>query len=209
MSKNEQTVITEEALASLRERIKEHISGKRYFHTLAVEKEIAELSRIFSLSDQETNTMRAAALLHDITKEKKTEEQTLLCSKGNIPYGEIELSSPKVFHAMTAEVVIKESFPEYAIEAILSPIRYHTTGRENMTLSEKLLYLADYIEETRTFPDCIALRNEFYGVLNPAESGHLDSVLVTSFKMTIRNLLDENAKIHPDTVASLNSLLPH
>lgn len=208
MSENRFTV-TEQALSELRERIKEHISGKRYSHTLAVEKEISALCRIFSMSERETLTMQAAALLHDITKEKSTVEQTELCAKGNIPYGAIELSSPKVFHAMTAEVVIKESFPEYAVEDILSPIRYHTTGRENMTLGEKLLYLADYIEETRTFPDCVALRQEFYGVSDPAENGHLDDVLITSFKMTVRNLLDEDAQIHPATIASLNSLLTH
>ena len=208
MSENRFTV-TEQALLELRERIKEHISGKRYSHTLAVEKEISALCRIFSMSERETLTMQAAALLHDITKEKSTVEQTELCAKGNIPYGAIELSSPKVFHAMTAEVVIKESFPEYAVEDILSPIRYHTTGRENMTLGEKLLYLADYIEETRTFPDCVALRQEFYGVSDPAENGRLDDVLITSFKMTVRNLLDEDAQIHPATIASLNSLLTH
>ena len=208
MSNNNMTV-TEKELSELRERIKEHISGKRYSHTLAVEKEISHLCEIFSMSEQETLTMQVAALLHDITKEKSTDQQRKLCAKGNIPYSAIELSSPKVFHAMTAEVVINESFPEYAIEEILSPIRYHTTGRENMTLGEKLLYLADYIEETRTFPDCVTLRGEFYGVSDPAEKGHLDDVLITSFKMTVRNLLDEDAQIHPATIASLNSLLTH
>lgn len=201
--------VTEKSLSELRERIKEHISGKRYSHTLAVEKEIARLCGIFSMSEQDTLTMQAAALLHDITKEKSTEEHTALCIKGNIPYGEVELSSPKVFHSMTAEVVIKECFPEYAVEEILSPIRYHTTGREDMSLGEKLLYLADYIEETRTFPDCVTLRGEFYGVADPSEKGHLDEVLITSFKMTVRNLLDEDAQIHPATIASLNSLLTH
>ena len=191
----------------LRERIKAHISGKRYSHTLAVEAEIIELCRIFSLNEQETFTLQIAALLHDITKEKCTEEQIKLCIKGNIPFGDAEIESPKVFHSMTAEVIIKECFPEYAIDNILSPIKYHTTGRENMALGEKLLYLADYIEETRTFPDCVKLRNEFYSIPNPATNGHLDRVLIHSFKMTIENLLEENAQIHPQTVYSINSLL--
>lgn len=209
MSENNFPIITEEALTDLRERIKGHISGKRYSHTLAVEKEITRLCGIFSLSEAETSVLRAAALLHDITKEKKAEEQIVLCKENGIPFGELECASPKVFHALTAETVIKSRFPEYAIEEILSPIRYHTTGRENMNLSEKLLYLADYIEETRTFPDCIALRNEFYSVSDPSKEEHLDNVLITSFKMTVRILLDEDATIHPATIASLNSLLIH
>ena len=194
-------------IIELRERIKEHISGKRYSHTLAVESEMINLCRIFYLGEQETLTLQAAALLHDITKEKYTEEQIALCKRGNIPFGEDECASPKVFHSITAEVIIKECFPEYAMEPILSPIRYHTTGRENMTLGEKLLYLADYIEATRTFPDCVELRNEFYSVPDPSVNGHLDKVLIRSFQMTITNLLEENAQIHPKTVYSLNSLL--
>lgn len=209
MSENNSAIITEEEISELRKRIKEHISGKRYSHTLAVEKEILRLCHIFSLSEKETGELQAAALLHDITKEKSSEEQIALCKEHGIPFGEIECASPKVFHSITAEAVIKKSFPEYAIEEILSPIRYHTTGRENMTLSEKLLYLADYIEETRTFPDCVALRQEFYSTDDPAENGHLDNVLITSFKMTVRILLDEDAPIHPATIASLNSLLTH
>ena len=209
MSENNFPIITEEALSQLRERIKEHIGGKRYSHTLAVENEITRLCGIFSLSETETSVLRAAALLHDITKEKKTEEQIALCKESGIPFGEIECASPKVFHALTAETVIKKQFPEYALDEILSPIRYHTTGRENMTLSEKLLYLADYIEETRTFPDCVTLRKEFYSVSDPSENSHLDDVLIASFKMTVRNLLDEDAPIHPATRASLNSLLTH
>ena len=199
--------IKQSDIIELRERIKEHISGKRYSHTLAVESEMIALCRIFSLSEQETLTLQAAALLHDITKEKYTEEQIALCNRGNIPFGEDECASPKVFHSITAEVIIKECFPEYATEEILSPVRYHTTGRENMTLGEKLLYLADYIEATRTFPDCVKLRQMFYSVPDPSLNGHLDRILILSFQMTISNLLEENAQIHPKTVYSLNSLL--
>lgn len=199
--------ITENELSLLRERIKDHISGKRYNHTLAVEREIINLCRIFSLSEAETGALRAAALLHDITKEKTPSEHMALCKENGIPFGTDEEESPKTFHAITAEAVIKKCFPEYAIDEILFPIRYHTTGRENMTLGEKLLYLADYIEETRTFPDCVTLRQEFYGVDDPSAQDHLDNVLIISFKMTVRNLLDENALIHPATISSLNSLI--
>jgi len=207
MSKNKSQIITEEMLCMLRENINKHISGHRFSHTLSVEKEIIKLCHIFSLSESETAELRAAALLHDITKEKSPEEHKKLCMENGIPFGNDECESPKVFHAITAEAVIKKHFADYAVESILSPIRYHTTGKENMTLGEKLLYLADYIEETRKFPDCELLRKRFYSVLNPADNAHLDKILILSFKMTISNLLEEGARIHPATVASYNSLL--
>ena len=197
----------EKELSELRCKIGSYISGKRYKHTLSVEKEIADLCRIFKLNAQDTFDLRVAALLHDITKEKSTSEHISVCEDNSIPYSEAETESPKVLHAMTAIPIIQKDLPMYARNSILSPVRWHTTGRENMTLGEKLLYLADYIESTRDFPDCVHLREIFYSVDDPSDICHLNDVLILSFEMTIRNLLDERAQIHPQTVFSLNSLL--
>ena len=194
-------------LQALRARLSGYISGKRLSHTLAVEQEMAELCRIFNITGEDAFLLRVAALLHDVTKEKKRDEQVALCREGKMPFGDDELYSPKVFHAMTAPVVIKRDFPEYYVESVVSPIRYHTTGRPNMTLGEKLLYLADYIEPTRDFPDCVRLRREFYEAEDPSQPEHLKRILLMSYDMTIRNLLDEGAQIHPQTVLSMNALI--
>ena len=194
-------------LQALRARLSGYISGKRLSHTLAVEQEMSELCRIFNITGEDAFLLRVAALLHDVTKEKKLAEQITLCREGNIPFGDDELYSPKVFHAMTAPVVIKRDFPEYYVESVVSPIRYHTTGRPNMTLGEKLLYLADYIEPTRDFPDCVRLRREFYEPEDHSQPEHLKRILLMSYDMTIRNLLDEGAQIHPQTVLSMNALI--
>ena len=198
---------TETKLELLRQRLKNYICGKRYAHTLAVESEINNLCGIFALGESETFYLRVAALLHDVTKEKDTTEQIELCLQGGIPYGDDEIFSPKVFHAMTAPIIIKRDFPEYDTENVILPVRYHTTGRPGMTLTEKLLYLADYIEPTRTFPDCVLLRNEFYGASDPADPKHLKRILLLSYNMTVRNLLDEGAQIHPQTVLAMNALI--
>lgn len=195
----------EEALSKLREKVSEYISGKRLDHTYSVENEIKALCKLFSLSEEETFELRCAALLHDITKEKSLAEQIELCDKYEIPYSKLELKSPKVLHAMTAPAIVKRDFPEYARENILSAIRFHTTGRANMTLGEKLLYLADYIEPTRTFPDCIKLRKEFYKLASPTET-HLNDILLLSFKMTVTDLEKEGHPIHPDTISAMNFL---
>ena len=81
-----------------------------------------------------------------------------------------------------------------------------------MTLEEKLVYLADYIDLSRTFPDCVTLRNAFFEAepeaMNESERlAHLDRVLILSFDMTIRALLEDGAPISPDTFEARNDLL--
>lgn len=195
----------ENELQCLAQRVSGHISGKRYSHTLSVEAETARLCTLFGLDPTSSYKLRCAALLHDITKERTLSEQIDICKEFGIPYGDDELKSPKVLHAMTAPAIIKKELPEYADGEILSAIRWHTTGRPDMTLGEKLIYLADYIEPTRDFPDCITLRCEFYSIETPTLE-HLDRVLLRSFKMTLDDLRANARPIHPMTLRSAEFL---
>ncbi len=192
----------------LKDDIANYITEKRYLHTLSVERECENLSQIYCLDHVNAERLSAAALLHDITKDKKPEEQILLCERYNIPVSEEDKLSPKTFHAKTGASFAKEYFPSVTDEIVLSCIRWHTTGRAAMTLPEKLLYLADYIEETRNFTDCIELRRYFYsGVYISDKIKFLNETLVLSFDMTIRNLLDDGSIINSETVNSRNYLL--
>lgn len=192
----------------LKDDIARYISGKRYLHTLAVERECESLSRIYSLDTADTERLSVAALLHDITKEQKTDDQILLCKTYAIPFSDQDRLSPKTFHAKTGACLAREDFPSLTDDVVFGCIRWHTTGCANMSLPEKLLYLADYIEDTRDFPDCIELRRYFYSRVDTSDKfGLLNDTLVLSFDMTIRNLLDEGGIINPDTVNSRNYLL--
>ncbi len=196
---------TDNELERLAQKVNGYISEKRYAHTLSVEAETARLCSLFDIPTALGFKLRCAALLHDITKELTPAEQIAICDVAGIPYGDNELNSPKVFHAMTAPAVIKKELPEYADGEILSAIRWHTTGRPDMTVGEKLIYLADYIEPTRDFSDCITLRREFYSVETPTLE-HLDRILLRSFEMTLSDL-EANAKpVHPMTLLSAEFL---
>lgn len=219
MNKNDEIVIKENApltaehgatMDTLRSDIKGYISGKRYSHTLSVEQECGALAVQFGLCEDEVYRLYISALLHDITKEKKPEQQLQLCRELDVPYSEYDKASPKVFHAMTAAALILRDFPLLASADVCENIRYHTVGREDMTLSEKLLYLADYIEPTRDFDDCKKLRRYFYSKKNREGKTlmrHLDETLVISFDMTLRVLIDEGQCIAQQTVASRNFLI--
>lgn len=204
-------MITEEMLAELRDTLAARISPKRFRHTLGVEREIEQLGRLYL--PEKLLSLRAAALLHDVTKELSTEEQIALCEKHGIPITRVDRISPKTFHAKTACPVILRDFSRFATDEILSAVRKHTTGSAEMSVFEKLLYLADYIEDTRTFPDCITLRGLFWdGVKNTDGSEAallelLDKTLLISFDMTITCLIRENAAISHETLEARNALV--
>ena len=202
--------ITEAMLDQLREAVSGSMSPKRFRHTFAVEEMVARLCALYC--PEHTLEMRAAALLHDLTKELGTDEQISLCHLYGLEVTVQDRLSPKTFHARTAEARIRAEMPQFATPLLLNAVRWHTTGRQGMTLTEKLLYLADYIDESRTFPNCVLLRRFFWDAKPedlPFEErlAHLHRTLILSFDMTVRDLLSENALIAQDTVLARNELL--
>lgn len=202
--------ITEETLARLREEVGGKMSPKRYRHTLAVEEMAARLCRLFcpDLEDR----LRVAALLHDATKELSTEEQVALCREYGLEVTPENLLAPKTFHARTAAAMIPKRYPQFDDPVIVDAVRWHTTGRAGMTLTEKILYFADYIDESRTFRNCVILRRFFWGAdpegMTPAaREDLLREALILSYDMTVRDLLDEGKPIARETVEARNALL--
>ena len=196
-----------ELLSKLREDIRSYMSGKRLLHTYAVEREIEKLCAIYAPNDE--FEMRAAALLHDITKELSPEKQLQLCDEFGIIYTDEEKLTPKIFHSRTAPSVIARDFPEYSVPDILNAVRWHTTGRADMNICEMLLFLADYIEDTRTFESCVVLRRYFCDGLcekndDASKKAHLYDTMILAFDMTVKELLADSAPIHEDTIAARN-----
>ena len=206
----EYTIFTKESLDALRESLKDTMSEKRYRHTVAVEDMVARLAALYC--PEKTDVLRAAALLHDITKELDTEEQMSICRERGVELEDNAEYAPKTLHARTAAVLIPERYPAYAHPEVISAVRWHTTGHAYMTLGEKLVYLADYIDESRRFPDCVRLRKLFWDahperMIPDERAEHLRDVLIVSYEMTVRGLLDDGALISTDTMLARNELV--
>ena len=203
----------------LREDIKRFTGdGHRYLHTLGVERECAALADVFSLPEEEKQELCIAALLHDMTKQKNQDEQKALYAKYGVPYGAEEAHSPKILHAVTGAYAAREAYPSLVNDRVFRAIRLHTAGAPDMTLFDKLLYLADYIEAGRTFTDCVRLRTDFYAGLDALRfSGNaqsekdltllLDKTILLSFQYTLEDLLKQHSYIYAPTVAARNAFL--
>lgn len=202
-------IFDEKQLSDLRERVRNILSPFRFEHTLGVESMAARLSALYC--PEKESMLRAAALLHDVTKEKGFEEQLEIFKKYKAEPTDEQLSVPPTIHALTAPLVIPDEFPGFVSAELLDAIRYHSTGRENMTLSEKIIFLSDYIEETRRFEDCIALRDEFFSA-EPEKMSyeervtHLNRVLLHSIEITVSDLEQKGRIIESNTLRARESL---
>ena len=197
-------------MLALRETVIGKMSPKRFVHTAAVEDMVMRLATLFC--PEELPALRAAALLHDITKEYDIPTQIRILREAEEEVKPGDEFSHKTFHARTAAIIVPAQYPDFATDTVVSAIRWHTTGREEMTLTEKLLYLADYIDDSRIFPDCVRLRAFFWDA-HPEKMSmeerlvHLRRTLIMSFDMTMRALLSEGAVISPDTALARNELV--
>lgn len=140
MKKNEQY-----DLKHMRKAIRKVQDSKRYEHTLGVEYTAAALAMRYN-ADMES--AQIAGLLHDCAKCISDDEKLSICKKHKIPVTESEQKAPFLLHAKVGAYLAQN---EYGIEDqdILNAITYHTTGRENMSLLEKIIFVADYIEPGR------------------------------------------------------------
>ncbi|MBR2312768.1 MAG: HD domain-containing protein [Clostridia bacterium] len=195
----------EEQLSRLRARVEQAMSPYRFAHTKGVEDMAARLAALYV--PEEESMLRAAAILHDVTKERNEEWQRELIAANGISLRPDEMCSPKILHAITAALLIPSEYPDFADETLLRAVRWHTTGHGAMTVPEALLYLADYIEEGRRFGDCVRLRKMFFDAVPEnmemaTREQHLWSVMLAALSLTVSNLEVKGACVCLDTLAA-------
>lgn len=203
-------IINDVSLSRARKQIEQVLSELRFKHTLEVEKMAVRIGEMYCSRD--IDALRAAALLHDVTKELMAQEQADIFKRYGIVMDWDTEHSPSTQHGVTAAMIIPEMYPELADERVISSVRCHTTGKENMTVFEKIIYLADYIEETRTYSSCRELRNDFWSANIAAMSDderlqHLDRIILRSLDMTVMNLIKNGKIVHGQTVRARNCLI--
>ncbi len=203
-------MIDEKKIDALRERLAGEMSEFRFRHTLGVEKEAVRLGELYA--PDKIPLLRAAALLHDVTKENTFEKQLQLCCELGIMVKDSEKRSPKTLHAITGAAIIERDFPDFADPELVSAVRWHTTGKADMSICDKIIYLADYIEENRKFEDCVSIRQYFWEgqpqkMVKIDRLAHLSRTLVISFDMTVRALETEGAEIDENTTKARDYLV--
>ncbi len=132
-------------LYEIRKQLEQDLPEDRYQHTLGVEFTAACLAMRYGA---DVYKAELAGLLHDCAKMYSGQELIRLCAEAGVELTEGEKAAPKVLHAVYGPVLAKQRYGVDDVE-ILSAIRWHTTGRENMALLDKIIYTADFIEPCR------------------------------------------------------------
>ena len=134
-----------EQLREIKKLLSSRLKKDRYEHTIGVMYTAAALAMNYG---EEIQAALTAGLLHDCGKYCSAEEQIQLCRKKNIALSDAEEQMPALVHAKLGVYLAEH---EYGItdQSVLDAIRWHTTGRPDMTLLEKIIYIADYIEPNR------------------------------------------------------------
>ncbi len=156
----------------LREQAYSYLKPSRIAHVAGCESEAVLLA---NLHGEDAEKAATAGILHDVTKKLTADEQLLLCGKYGIINSASELAAPQVIHAKTGARFAAEQFG--ISEDICDAIRWHTTGKPDMTLLEKIVYLADFVEPTRSFPGVDELRELAYKDVDKAMARALEMSL--------------------------------
>ncbi|MEE8885628.1 MAG: bis(5'-nucleosyl)-tetraphosphatase (symmetrical) YqeK [Eubacteriales bacterium] len=129
----------------IEERLKHDLTDNRYRHTMGVTYTACAMAMVYGA---DLHQARLAGLLHDCAKCIPNSEKIEICRKKKVPVTDFELEHPVLLHAKLGAYMAKK---EYGVEdqEVLDAITWHTTGKPDMTLLEKIVFIADYIEPNR------------------------------------------------------------
>ncbi|MGH4139280.1 bis(5'-nucleosyl)-tetraphosphatase (symmetrical) YqeK [Clostridium sp.] len=172
-----------------------NLSEGRLQHSLNVSETAVALAKKYG---ENIESARIAGLVHDCGKNMKDDQLLKVASEHGIHNDEIYLHNPSILHGLVGSIIAREIM-NIEDEDILASIRYHTTGRKNMSILEKIIYIADYIEPLRVFEGVEKLRLLSYT--------DLDAAVIQSLENTIKYVISRKELLHMDTVEARNYLL--
>lgn len=175
--------------------LKDNLSSKRYIHSVNVADTAAKLAEHYGC---DAGKAKLAGLVHDCARELPLDQLKNCLALEGIEADSLTMEIKELLHGPAAVHICRKVF-DIKDEEILNAVRYHTTGRENMSLLEKIIYLSDFIEPSRCFSGVEKLRGLAFT--------NLDAALLAAFDMSIQYIISKNGLIHIDTVQSRNYIL--
>lgn len=175
-----------------KEILKGRLTQKRFIHSLNVADSAKELAIIYGYDPEKAYT---AGLIHDSCKDVAPGLQLSYMLENKEELSKWEINVPKLYHSICGRIYAKNEFG-ITDEDILNSVRYHTTGREGMSLLEKIVFIADFISAERDYDGVEIMREK--------AARSLDEAIVEGLSFTIKKLIDGGKIVHPDTLGAYN-----
>ena len=180
---------------SIFQEVQKELSPKRWRHTQGVMNKAIELAQ---RHDGNVEQAYLAALLHDVAREWSTEQWVAEAKMAGLVMDEAALHSPVLLHAPLAAWVAKRRFG-VTDETVLNAIARHTIGGTDLSLLDKIIYLADGLEEGRSYKGVEELRQ--------LALQDIDAAMLAVYDQTLRYMIKREEAIHPETISGRNELL--
>ena len=138
-------------MKKIKKYLKKHLTKERYHHTVGVAYTAMSMAMKYNPQPDNNEFMikaKIAELLHDCAKCMDNDKKIRICNKNQISYSKIEAENPYLLHGKVGAYIARKEF-DILDEDILNAITWHTTGRPDMSLLEKIIFVADYIEPSR------------------------------------------------------------
>ena len=174
--------------------IKSRLTPQRLYHSICVAEKAKHLAEKYGADPEKSYT---TGLVHDIMKNESVENMLQLIESDGQVLTESEKAITVTLHAIAGEVYLRKNLG-VTDEEVLSAVRWHTTGKEDMSLFEKIIYVADLVSDDREYPDVKEVRQ--------LAEENLDKTLLRGLSFTIEDNAKKYKLIHTDTVKAYNYL---
>ena len=182
-------------LSWLREKAYALLDPRRIAHVAGCESEAVLLAKRWG---EDPELAAEAGILHDITKKLSYQEQLNLCEKYGIINDQADQNTPSILHAKTGAAAARDLFG--VGDRVYEAIRWHCTGKPDMSLLEKIVWLADFIEPTRDFPGVDKVRELAYE--------DIDEALAEALDMTLQHIRSKGREPYKDTAEAYRWVRP-
>lgn len=188
-------MITVKQNSAYKQKIAELLSEKRYQHSLNVADTAKALAKQYGADGEKAYI---AGLLHDCMKESPREVQLQIIQQSDTILNNAEQLNPSLWHAISGAIYAEKVLGVHDKD-ILNAIRYHTTAKEECTLLEKCVFVADFISADRTYNGVEEMRL--------FAQQDIDKAMLEGLRFTIETLAAKEKPLHPDSVLAYNALL--
>lgn len=174
--------------------VQKNLSEYRYYHSKCVQKRCKQLALIYKV---DVEIAEKVGIMHDIAKEMYEDEKLQYVERNHIVIDEIERKNPELLHAKIGAHMSKKLYG--FTEQMARAIQAHTTGKTNMDILAKILFVADATGEDRTFENVERLRKK--------SETNLDEVIIYIIEKNIVDNLKKGRLVHPDGIYARNELV--
>ena len=174
--------------------VKSKLSEKRFYHSECVVERCIEYAKIYGVDIEK---MKIAGIAHDIAKEIPKEERLKIAEMYGLNLDKIEKKHSPLIHAKLGALIAKKDFE--CTDDICEAIKWHTTGKENMSIMEKILFIADATGKDRKYENTEYLYN--------LAKEDIDKALIEILKECIIDVINKNGLVHLDSVKAYNYMI--